>query len=139
MPITYQQETQIPQQELMELYDDAGWGAYTKEPETLTKAVSQSLYMATARGSGKLVGLVRVVGDGLTIAYIQDILVLKAYKRQGIGTQLMRMVIDRFKAVRQKVLLTDDNPETRGFYESLGFQACDQGNLVAFVSLNNKV
>jgi ribosomal protein S18 acetylase RimI-like enzyme len=78
------------------------------------------------------------VGDGLTIIYIQDILVLKAYKRKGIGKKLMNRVLERFVSVRQKVLLTDDNEETRGFYESLGFESCDKGQLVSFVKLENK-
>lgn len=35
--------------------------------------------------------------------------------------------------VRQKVLLTDDTPETRGFYAAMGFTACDRGQLVGFL------
>lgn len=135
MPITYQQETKIPKQDLLDLYNDAGWGAYTAQPEVLVKAVENSLYVLTARDGGKLVGLIRIVGDGQTITYIQDILVLKAYKRKGIGKTLMQRALEEFKHVRQKVLLTDDNPETRGFYQALGFQSCDKGELVAFVRM----
>lgn len=127
----------MPQQDLLDLYNDAGWGAYTAQPDVLLKAIENSLYVLTARDGDKLVGLIRIVGDGQTIAYIQDIIVLKAYKRKGIGKTLMKKALDEFKHVRQKVLLTDDNPETRGFYEALGFQSCDKGELVAFVKLNN--
>lgn len=137
MTITYQQESQISKQDLLDLYNDAGWGAYTAQPNVLVKAIENSLYVLTARNGDKLVGLIRVVGDGHTIAYIQDILVLKAYKRNGIGKTLMERALGEFKQVRQKVLLTDDNPETRGFYEALGFQSCDKGELVAFVRMEN--
>ncbi len=131
--ITYQQETKISQQDLLDLYNDAGWGAYTTQPDVLVKAIKGSLYVLTARDGDRLVGLIRIVGDGQTIVYIQDILVLKAYKRKGIGKTLMQKALGEFKQVRQKVLLTDDNPETRGFYEAMGFQSCDKGELVAFV------
>ena len=62
-------------QELVELYDAVGWVAYTRDPETLTRAVRASLHVVTARKDGRLVGLARVVGDGETIAYLQDLLV----------------------------------------------------------------
>ncbi len=43
------------------------------------------------------------------------------YQRRSIGTALMRSLLDRFRAVRQVVLATDNTPKTIGFYESLGF------------------
>jgi ribosomal protein S18 acetylase RimI-like enzyme len=100
------------------------------------KAIESSLLVVSAWDNDKLVGLVRVVGDGLTIIYIQDILILDKYKRRGIGTKLLNYVLDEYKYVRQKVLLTDDSEETRGFYESNGFSSCDKGGVVAFAKLN---
>jgi GNAT superfamily N-acetyltransferase len=93
------------------------------------QAIKSSLDVFTA-WDGE--GLIRVVGDGQTIVYIQDILVLQGYKRQGIGTALLRQALETYPHVRQKVLLTDDSPETRGFYEANGFKSCDKGQVVAF-------
>ena len=45
-------------------------------------------------------------------------------------------MLDKYRDVNQKVLLTDDTPETRGFYEHNGFVACDKGNLLAFVKFD---
>lgn len=136
-PITYQQEKTISKTDLAHLYNDANWTAYTSNMENLENAISNSLYVLTARDKNQLVGLIRIVGDGCTIVYIQDILVLKVYKRKQIGSTLIRKALEAFKDVRQKVLLTDDNDETRGFYESLGFESCDKGKLVSFVKLGN--
>ena len=136
--ITYKDHKEITDSVLLPLYNDAGWTAYTKEPKILESAVRNSLYVLTAWHADKLVGLLRIIGDGLTIVYIQDILVLKSYKRMGIGTKLMEIALQKFNSVRQKVLLTEDNDEARGFYESLGFQSADKGKLVAFVKLDNK-
>lgn len=133
--ITYIESSNPDRQALLALYSDAGWGAYTAFPDVLAAAVRNSLYVLTACHGSELVGLVRAVGDGLTITYIQDILVLREYRRQGIGTALMKMVLDRFSHVRQVVLLTDDTEATRRFYESLGFESCDRGELVSFVRI----
>lgn len=64
----------------------------------------------------------RVVGDGYTIIFIQDILVNPEYQRKGIGTLLVQSVLERFDKVRQIELTTDEMPSTLAFYESLGFR-----------------
>lgn len=136
--LEFSEEKKLNQADLLSLYNDANWLAYTNSPDLLQQAVSNSLYVLTVWENHKLVGLIRLVGDGLTIVYIQDILVLKSYKRRKIGSLLLQKALEKYKNVRQKVLLTDDNEETRGFYEALGFSSCDKGDLVAFVKLENK-
>ena len=135
MKINYSEN--IPQDEnsLISLYENAGWTAYTRDPAKLIQAIRSSEYILVAMEGNKVVGLIRTVGDGITITYIQDILVHSDYKRRGIGRQLMQRTLDKFAGVRQTVLLTDDNPETRGFYESMGFLSCDRGELVSFAIL----
>ena len=59
--------------------------------------------------------------DGVTIAYIQDILVDPVHHRKGIGRVLVEACLEHFSELRQIVLLTDDRPEQLQFYSSLGF------------------
>lgn len=80
----------------------------------------------------QLFRLIRVVGDGLTIIYIQDLLVNLAYQRRGIGTKLINSVLKKYDCVRQKVLLTENTLKTRMFYESCNFNPYDKYNLIAF-------
>ena len=136
MNIIYKEQKTISQANLKSLYEDVEWYAYTKDLNQLQQALENSLYVSAAWQDERLVGLVRVVGDGLTIIYIQDILVLNNYQNQGIATILMNQVIEKFNEVRQKVLLTEEAPDVRHFYEKNGFQSCDQGTLVAFARLN---
>src|SRR5690606_38197188 len=97
--------------------------------------LAHSLYVLSAWDGDRLIGLVRVVGDGLTIIYIQDILVLNSRQNQGVASELLRRVLEKYRDVRQKVLLTEEAPDVRHFYEKHGFQSCDQGTLVAFAKL----
>lgn len=128
----YSPTQNINQKQLINLYNSVGWTAYTKNPTGLKAAINNSLLTIAAINEDKLVGLIRVVGDGVSIIYIQDLLVQPSYQKQGIGTHLVKLVLTKFQAVRQKVLLTIDEPETRFFYENCGFRSCDQGQLVAF-------
>lgn len=135
-PFNYSNNKQPALDQILNLYEDAGWASYTKDPEQLQQAIKQSAHVLTCYHGETLVGLLRAVSDETTILYIQDILVLKAYKRKGIGRELMLQTIEAYSHVRQLVLLTDETPETRGFYNSLGLQSCDDGKLVAFAKFN---
>ena len=55
---------------LLDLYNNANWIAYTKEPSKLKQAITNSLLVISAWDNDTLVGLSRVVGDGLTIGLV---------------------------------------------------------------------
>ncbi|GAA0922732.1 GNAT family N-acetyltransferase [Virgisporangium aurantiacum] len=134
--LTVEQTTDVPLDELLDLYGSVGWTAYTAEPDVLRAAVAGSSFVVTARRGGRLVGLARAVSDGATICYLQDILVRPDEHRTGVGRALATAVLDRYAGVRQKVLLTDDDPGQRAFYESLGYaetRDLGAGTLRAFV------
>ena len=109
------------EQEILNLYSSVGWTAYTDAPKSLKAGFENSLLTLAAYEGNTLLGVIRTVGDGQTIVYIQDILVLPEYQRRGIGTALVRAILNRFREVRQIVLATDNTPKTIAFYESLGF------------------
>ncbi len=134
--IEYKKGLCFNEKHIKKLYEDAGWYTYTKNIEKLMKAIQNSLYVITAWDEDELVGLLRIVGDGVSIIYIQDILVLKSHKRCKIGTIMLEKMFEAFPNIRHKVLLTDDSEETRGFYEAIGFTSCDKGNLVAFAKID---
>ncbi|MDN3954204.1 GNAT family N-acetyltransferase [Sporolactobacillus laevolacticus] len=136
MVITFNNSKNISRKQLEKLYNDVQWYAYTNDLTLLQQAMLQSLDVISAWDGEELVGLIRVVGDGLTIIYIQDILVLSAYQNRGIATQLMQQILKKYKDVRQKVLLTEEAANVRHYYKKNGFQSCDKGSLVAFAKLN---
>lgn len=108
--------------EILNLYASVGWTAYTGDPEALRNGFAHSLLTLAAYEGDTLLGLIRVVGDGFTVALIQDILVHPAHQRKGIGSRLMQAVLQRFSHVRQIELATDNTPKTMAFYKSQGFQ-----------------
>lgn len=127
-------EDVIPRvEELMSLYNDVEWFAYTKDIIGLKNAIENSLKVLTAWDGNKLVGLIRLIGDNQTIIYIQDILILQEYQGQGIGSQLIRIVLDKYRSVRQMVLLTEDTEKTINFYRKNGMIKVSDYNCVAFM------
>jgi len=136
----YSTDKNIGIDDLVNLYSAVGWSAYTREPAKLEKAIRQSLKVITVwddsdphqENDNQLVGLIRAVGDGETIVYIQDLLVMPTFQNRGIGRQLMKQLLTMYPDVRQKVLLTEDAPDVRHFYEKCGFYSADKGSTVAF-------
>ena len=110
------------EEEILRLYSAVGWSAYTDDPEALRKGFEQSLLVLAAYEDDELTGIIRVVGDGATIVFVQDILVFPEYQRKGIGTALLKEILDRYGHVRQIELATDSTPKTIAFYESIGFK-----------------
>lgn len=118
--------------EVLALYKSVGWSMYTRDPAQLERALTHSLMVLGAYEGKQLVGLIRAVGDGETILFIQDLLVLPEYQRRGIGKQLIEALLARFPEVRQRVLLTDDDLKTRNFYKAAGFVESQQVGVIAF-------
>jgi ribosomal protein S18 acetylase RimI-like enzyme len=133
MTIKLEESSYLDAEVVKALYDDAKWTSYTIDMPRLMEAIQCSLKVITVWDNDKLVGLIRAVGDGKTIIYIQDILVMRAYHNSGIGSQLLTMLLSMYPDVRQKVLLTNDAADVRAFYEKNGFSSCDKGDLVSFV------
>ena len=109
------------EEEIMNLHERVGWKNYVDNPEMLENAYKNSLKIMGAYEKERLLGIIRTVGDGCSIVYIQDILVLPEYQRQGIGKALLNEILEIYTNVYQKVLLTDNTERTISFYKSLGF------------------
>lgn len=122
-------------EEIINLYQRVGWTNYLKRAGILEAAYAHSLCVLGAYDGDQLVGIVRAVGDGLTIVFVQDIIVLPEYQRKGIGTKLLKAVMDRYRNVYQMELMTDRTEKTMAFYRSLGFIPSDDLGCAAFIKM----
>lgn len=129
--IVYERGWRSSFDKVIALYSEAGWTNYTRDPAMLQAALKGSMEVITAWEGEELCGIVRTVGDGSSICYIQDIITAKAYRRRGVGTNLIGECLK--KSSYQTVLLTDDRPDTAAFYRSLGFTEAGEHKCKAFV------
>ena len=121
--------------EILPLYEKAGWSSYTSRPEMLKAAYENSLAAFSAWEGERLVGLLRAVGDGHSVVFVQDILVLPEFRRRGIGTALFCTLTEAYPDVYQLHLMCDDIPELRDFYTSLGLDPVTAAGCVAFTRI----
>ena len=119
--------------EILALYRSVDWSVYYENPEMLHKAYAGSLCILGAYEDDQLVGLIRAVGDGYSVLFIQDLLVHPDYQRQGIGSALIREMLRRYAHVYQIQLTTDNTEKTKAFYRSQGFCSVDELGCCGFV------
>lgn len=122
MPMEIREYQTYNEEEILSLYASVGWTAYTEHPQVLRQGFAHSLLTLGAYEGETLLGLVRAVGDGATIVFVQDLLVRPEHQRKGIGSALLQAILDRYPQVRQIELATDNTEKTKSFYRSMGFR-----------------
>jgi len=86
-------------QAIVGLYRQAGWWPEQEEDFVmLARLVRQSHCFAVAMAGGKLIGMGRAISDGVSDAYVQDVTVDTAWQRSGVGTCIVRHILDRLRA-----------------------------------------
>lgn len=137
--ITWSETREIDIQQLLQLYNDAGWSVYTRDPAQLQRGVANSWHVVTAWEGEVLIGLTRCLSDGETIAYIQDILVKKSYQGQGVGSELMSRLLTKIGPLRQIALMTDSSEKNQAvlaWYACHGFTSYADLEVAGFAIFN---
>jgi len=133
--ISYKESKEISDKDLRALYDALDWVSYTEQLLDLQALLTNCQLVYSAWDGEKLVGLVRTVGDGISIQYVQDILILPDYQKSGIGKQLLAYVLEKSKDIRQVVLMTDTSPENQyvlDWYKKQGLTSFQESGLEGF-------
>ena len=131
-------ETSVSIDDVLHLYQAVGWTNYTNQPQMLAQALSHSLATYLARDGEKIVGLVRLIGDGFSSVFVQDLIVLPSYQRQGIGSNLMKEALADYKDAYQIQLATEQTEKNLGFYRSLGFETLSTYDCTGMIWVDRK-
>ncbi len=136
--ITIKKQEIVKLEDVLHLYQAVGWTNYTHQPEMLEQALSHSLVIYVALDGDAVVGLIRLIGDGFSSVFVQDLIVLPIYQRQGIGSALMKEALEDYKDAYQVQLVTDQTEKNVGFYSSLGFEALSTYDCIGMTWINRE-
>lgn len=136
--INITKERSVSIDDVLHLYQAVGWTNYTNQPQMLEQSLSHSLATYLARDGEEIVGVVRLIGDGFSSVFVQDLIVLPSYQRQGIGSALMEKALGDFKDAYQVQLATDQTEKTLGFYRSLGFETLSTYDCTGMIWVDRK-
>ena len=136
--ITIRKQEIVKLEDVLHLYQAAGWTNYTNQPQMLEQALSHSLVIYLALDGDAVVGLIRLVGDGFSSVLVQDLIVLPSYQRQGIGSALMKEALEDYKEVYQVQLATEQTEKNVGFYRSMGFETLSTYDCTGMIWVNRE-
>jgi GNAT superfamily N-acetyltransferase len=103
------------------LSTDAYWARWRVRQDFANQLASAwRLVGAYKRDSGRMVGFARAVSDGVALAYLADVFVLVEARGQGLGKELVAMMIDRGPGGGFRWML--HTKDGHGLYEQFGFK-----------------
>jgi GNAT superfamily N-acetyltransferase len=119
----YDAVTSAPVEEIVELYKSAGWWQESEEAREIIPAMIRGSYcfMVARSLEGQIIGMARVISDGVSDAYIQDVVVLPAHRGHGVGRELVNRLTQFCVSQRIPWIGLVAEPGTQELYEGLGY------------------
>jgi GNAT superfamily N-acetyltransferase len=130
MAVTYEWRAPFDNVELNELHAEAFETRVFDETEWnwVHQVHRHSLGWVVARDGKRLIGFVNVLWDGLVHAWLQDTMVAKHARHQGVGTALVAMALDQARQAGCEWMHVDFEGHLRPFYlDACGFRPTDAG------------
>jgi ribosomal protein S18 acetylase RimI-like enzyme len=111
---------EVPPDALIELGAAGGMGGMRRlTPERLVQALRGSVRTVSAWDGGRLVGFARLVGDGVSVAYVSFVVVHPDWQERGLGRRVMTAL---FADREEDKFILEARPGAEPFYERLGFE-----------------
>jgi len=125
--VEYQVVTAAPVEQIIALYKAGGWWQETPANRSRIEPMIRGsfCFMVARASNGNIVAMGRVISDGASDAYIQDVVVLPPYRRRGVGRELIRRLTQFCVEHEIDWIGIVAEPGTLAFYESLGYGALE--------------
>ncbi|MED2486992.1 GNAT family N-acetyltransferase [Bacillus thuringiensis] len=111
---------------LIFLYESLGWNSLKLTVNELEQMCKQSWYAIYVFDDKRLVGMGRVISDGVITGIICGVGVLPKYQSSGIGKEIVKRLIqhcEQNKVIPQLMCVE----KLQSYYESIGFEAFSIG------------
>ncbi|TWT09320.1 GNAT family N-acetyltransferase [Planomicrobium sp. CPCC 101079] len=120
--------TELPAdfKKVLNLYEALGWNSFELKEEDFREMCMQSWFVVYAYDRERLVGMGRIISDGVITAIICGLGIAPSHQHSGIGKQLMQRMIDQCESngvIAQ--LMCEENLEP--YYEAMGFMKFASG------------
>jgi spermidine synthase len=124
MNIEYLIVKEADRDQIISLYRQAGWWTASDDEDVsfVDKIISSTFKFAVAKADGRIIGMGRAISDGVSDAYIQDVTVDSEYRKKGIGSGIIRLLVKSLKAEKIGWIGLISEPGAENFYNELGFE-----------------
>lgn len=107
-------------EQIFRLYLFEGWAREGDDSSKITAALKNSRAAFGAFDGEKMVGFFRALSDGVSDAYLLDLIVDPQYRGRGIASALVKSVLDYLKAEKIEWIVCVSTPAAEGVYKKFG-------------------
>ncbi|WKA53030.1 GNAT family N-acetyltransferase [Planococcus shixiaomingii] len=114
-------ELPVDFKKVLNLYEALNWNSFDLKEEDFRKMCTQSWFVVFAWDHDELVGMGRVISDGVLTAIICGLGIAPSHQQSGIGKQLLNCLVDQCESSRlipQLMCVESLEP----YYETQGFK-----------------
>ncbi|MEV6275981.1 GNAT family N-acetyltransferase [Nocardia sp. NPDC051832] len=112
----------IPARDLLALYRTQEW--WPDRTVAQLESILATTPTIAAWHEDRLIGFARAVTDGVLRAYLEDVIVAPGYRGQGLGSELVRRLLDELREIPVVSLFCGQ--DLVPFYEAAGFRPTRQ-------------
>lgn len=127
----YKYNETVSAKALSDLRESVGWNRMEDE---YNNPLMTSYYHIAAYEADNLIGYIDSVSNGVTDAYIQDLMVHPDYQGKGLGTELMNQMIAYLKENRIYIISVVFEESLKPFYDRFGFSSMLCGQIETYNS-----
>ena len=106
--------------DVAELYRNAGWISPEDDTGFIAPMLRNSFCVAGAFYRGKLIGMMRALSDGVSDAYLLDMVVLEPYRGNGIALRILECIVSHLKSLGIDWIVCISVPGVEKLYLKLG-------------------
>ena len=120
--VEYRESKEVPLQQLLSLFLREQWADYM-ELDDVEFYLEVALYVVTAWREDEIIGFARLEGDGRISVEISDVLVRSDFQGRGIGTELVRRLVEHIRRLDPYYIQVDPIGDREvHLYEKFGFR-----------------
>ncbi|WP_110926767.1 GNAT family N-acetyltransferase [Bacillus massiliglaciei] len=123
--ITYKVNEAIRPEDSSEIFKGSGIKRPADDLDRLKRMMEHSNLLITAWEQERPIGVARAVTDYAYCCYLSDLAVDRAYQKQGIGKELVRLVQEQIGEETALILLA--SPAAMDYYPNIGFDKIENG------------
>jgi GNAT superfamily N-acetyltransferase len=109
--------------DIVNLYKAGGWWKDTYNPSEIDKLIkgSYAFVVIINKELDKTIGMGRIISDGISDAYFQDLIILPEYRGKGYGKHLVEFLINHCLSNGIHWIGLISEPGQDGFYSKMNF------------------
>jgi spermidine synthase len=122
--LRFEMVKRVPIRAVVDLYKEAGWWKESRHARAIIPRMIKGsfCFIIAKTPEGEIAGMGRVISDGASDAYFQDVVVRRDFRSRGVGGKIILRLARYCEKKGLEWIGLVAEPGTKSFYRKLGFK-----------------